>query len=286
MNFNDFSYFLFKIFEFIIKILPANFLINFIGFLGYKLDKKRKKAIQTNLNLAFSDKSEEQKKSITKQVYKNFVRNAIEVIKNKKATKEDILNKVEFENFEEVQQILKEKPVIFVTAHFGNWELLPLSLGSHITPISAIARKIDNPKLNKEIISSREKFNIKVFYKQGALKNMINSIKEKRSIGILVDQNTAKNEGIETTFFNKRVLQTPSAATLSKKFNLPIVMVFIEPTENKKWKLVVKDIFYTTDIQESVNRQSQLIEEEVKKFPNEYYWFHKRFKHFYEDLYA
>ena len=285
MNFNDFSYFLFKIFEFIIKLCPDNFLINFFGWLGYKLDNKRKKVIKTNLNLAFPEKSEEEKKAITKQVYKNFIRNAIEVIKSKSASKEDILNKVEFENFEETKEILKEKPVIFVTAHFGNWELLPLALGANITPISAIAREIDNPKLNKEIVDTREKFNIKVFYKQGALKNMINSIKENRSIGIFVDQNTAKKEGIETTFFNKKVLQTPSASTLSKKFNLPIIMVFIEPMKNGKWKLVVKDIFYTNDIQESVNKQSKLIEEEVKKFPSEYYWFHKRFKHFYENLY-
>ena len=279
MNFNDFFYYGFKFVEKSIEILPENSLINILGNAGYLLDTKRKKVIFTNLNLAFPEKSKAQKKKIAKKVYKNFARNLIEFVKNKKLSKKKLLEKVEFVGFEKLNY-----PVIFVTAHFGNWEILPIVFGSKFEKINIVYRKLDNEKLNEEIIKSRKKFNVDVIEKKGALKKLISALKRKETVGILVDQNTAANEGIETTFFGKKVLQTPSAAILSKKFNTPIAMAFALPKEDK-WQIIIKDVFYTDDIQKSVDRQSKVIEEMVRKYPDEYYWFHKKFKHFYEEEY-
>jgi len=279
MNFNDFAYYGFKGVEKAIALMPKNLLINTLGTLGYMLDNKRKKDIITNLNLAFPEKSDKEKKEITKKVYKNFARNLVEFVENKKLTKEQLLKKIEFKGFENLKY-----PVIFVTAHFGNWEILPIAFGSKFAKLNIVYRKLDNAKLNKEIVESRKRFNVDVIEKKGALKNLMLALKRKENIGILVDQNTAENEGIETTFFGKKVLQTPSAALLSKKFNIPIAMAFAVP-KNDKWEIVIKDVFYTKDIQESVNRQSKIIEEMVREYPDEYYWFHKRFKHFYEEEY-
>ncbi len=279
MNFNDLFYYGFKTTEKTIKILPKKLLINTLGNLGYLLDKKRKKDVFTNLNLAFPEKSDEEKEKIAKKVYKNFARNLAEFIENKQLTPNELLQKVEFKGFENLSY-----PVIFVTAHFGNWEILPIAFGSKFEKINIVYRKIDNEKLNEEIVKSRKKFNVGVIEKRGALKKLISALKRKETVGILVDQNTAKNEGIETTFFGKRVLQTPSAAILSKKFNIPIAMAFALP-KNNKWEILIKDVFYTNDIQKSVDRQSKVIEEMVKEYPDEYYWFHKKFKHFYEKEY-
>jgi len=280
MNFNDFSYYGFKFIEKSISLMPKKTLINTLGNLGFLLDKKRKNDICVNLNLAFGEKSKTEKKKIAKKVYKNFARNLIEFIENKKLSQKELLKKVEFKGFDKLNY-----PVIFATAHFGNWEIMPIGFGCRYSKINVVYRKIDNEKLNKEIIQSRKRFNVEMIEKTGALKKLILAIKKGENIGILVDQNTSSNEGIETTFFGKKVLQTPSAAILSKKFNIPIAMAFALP-KNDKWEIVITDIFYTKDIQESVNRQSKAIEEIVKKYPDEYYWFHKKFKHFYESEYA
>ena len=280
MNFNDFFYYGFKFVEKSVEILPKKPLINVLGNSGYLLDTKRKKDIFTNLNLAFPEKSKQEKKHIAKKVYKNFARNLVEFIENKKLSQKELLKKVEFKGFDKLSY-----PVIFATAHFGNWEIMPIGFGSRYSKINVVYRKIDNKKLNKEIIQSRKRFNVEMIEKTGALKKLILAIKKGENIGILVDQNTSSNEGIETTFFGKKVLQTPSAALLSKKFKIPIAMTFALP-KKKKWEIVIKDVFYTDDIQESVNRQSKVIEEVVKEYPEEYYWFHKRFKHFYEEEYA
>ena len=280
MNFNDFAYYGYKIVEKSISILPKKPLINTLGTLGFWLDKKRKNDICVNLNLAFPNKSNKEKKEIAKKIYKNFARNLVEFIENKKLSQKELLKKVSFKGFDDLNY-----PIIFATAHFGNWEIMPLAFGSKYSKINVIYRKLDNDKLNKEIIKSRKGFNVNMIEKTGALRKLVSVIKKGENTGILVDQNTAPNEGIETSFFGKKVLQTPSAAVLSKKFNIPIAMTFAIPKEDK-WEIIVTDIFYTKDIQESVNRQSKAIEEIVKKYPDEYYWFHKKFKHFYEEEYA
>jgi len=279
MNFKDLSYYGFKVIEKITFFLPKDFMINFLGNIGYLLDNKRKNDIWVNLNLAFPEMSIEEKNKIVKKVYKNFARNLIEFIENKRLSKEELLKKVEFIGFENIP-----KQAIYVTAHFGNWEITSLAFGAKFSHIDIVYRKIDNEKLNEEIVNSRKRFNVGVIEKKGAMKELIKSIKKGHNIGLLVDQNTAKNEGIETVFFSKKVLQSPSAAVLSKKFNLPIIMCFGLPKGNK-WQIVIKDIFYTDDIQESVNRQSKVIEDIVREYPDEYYWFHKKFKHFYEKEY-
>ncbi|GAX86801.1 Kdo2-lipid IVA lauroyltransferase [Lebetimonas natsushimae] len=279
MNFKDFSYYGYKFIEKIITFFPKEFMINFLGNLGYILDNKRKNVICVNLNLAFPEKSKEEKRKIIKKIYKNFARNLIEFIENKKISKEKLLEKIEFVGFENIP-----KQAIYVTAHFGNWEITSLSFGAKFGKIDIVYRKLDNPKLNEEVVKSRSRFNVGVIEKKGAMKELVKSIKKGHNIGLLVDQNTAENEGIETVFFNRKVLQSPSAAILSKKFNLPIVMSFAIPKGNK-WQVIVKDIFYTDDIQKSVDRQSKVFEEMIKEYPDEYYWFHKKFKHFYEEEY-
>ncbi|WP_459978829.1 lipid A biosynthesis lauroyl acyltransferase [Nautilia lithotrophica] len=274
--------------EQILKISPKfvkRYLKKLLTFLFYKFDTKRKKIVFVNLDLAYGNTlSKEQKEKIVKKVYENFINNLFEFIELSKMSKEDLAKKIEFENLEIVKNELQKGPVIFTGAHFGNWEISLLAIGAFITPVSAVVREIDNPKLNQRIRKIREKFNVKIYGKKGALKNLMRDLKNGRSIGILIDQNTAKEEGVDTIFFDKKVLQTPSAALLSKKFKIPIVMGFAEKKDDK-WAISFKEVFICEDIQSCVDKQSKIIEEEVKKYPELWYWFHRRFKHYYEDKY-
>lgn len=269
----SFSYFLYILLS-SFTILPKNVFVFIFGNLFYLIDKRRKKVIEVNKKLSGIDFD-------TKKIYLNFVKHIYENIKFSKMSVEELKNYVTFEGFENLP-----KQVIFVTAHFGNWEVMPMAVGGILDyKLSIIGRKLDDEKLNEIIVKKREKFNVKVYFREGGLRNLMKDLKQGRSVGLLVDQNTAKEEGIETKFFEKRVLQTPSAALLSKKFKIPIAMVFCEP-DGDKYKIKVVDVFMEDDIQKSVDRQSKIIEDEVRKYPEEYYWFHRRFKHFYEEEYA
>ncbi|WP_024790783.1 MULTISPECIES: lipid A biosynthesis lauroyl acyltransferase [unclassified Lebetimonas] len=288
MNFKDLSYYGFNMLEFIIKYTPmpfVDFLKKILLFSVYHLDNKRKKVICINLNLAYGNTlSKEKKEEITKKVYENFINNLFEFIELSFISKEELRKRIEFKNLDKIKEYLNKGPVIFSGAHFGNWEIATSAIGAFVTPISAVVRNIDNPKLNEKIKRTREKFGVRIYNKKGALKKLMRDLKNNKSIGILVDQNTAENEGVETVFFGKKVLHTPSACLLSKKFKIPIVMGFVEK-EKDKWIIDFKEIFYADDIKKCVDKQSKIIEEEVKQYPELWYWMHRRFKHFYENEY-
>jgi KDO2-lipid IV(A) lauroyltransferase len=228
--------------------------------------------------------SDEEKRKFAKKVYENFVYNIFEIIKNRNITKEKLLKKVEFVGLEKVRKYL-DKPVVFISAHYGNWEMMPLIIGGILEiPITVVVRDLDNPVLNKYIKSNREKFNIKTVDKKGALKKLIKAVKEGRSVGLFVDQNTAKNEGEDVEMFGLKALHTPSAALIAKKFDLPIIPVFIQ-RYGDKYKIIFKEPIFEKDVKKSVQAQSDVIEEMIKQKPDEWYWFHRRFKHYYEDRY-
>lgn len=261
-----------------------NFLVNLIANFLYLIDKRRKKVVFTNLDLVFPDMPQSEKIKIAKKVYKNLVYNLFEMIRNRNITPEILSKKVEFVGYEKIKKYL-DKPVIFISAHYGNWEIMPLVLGGVLKiPMTVVVRDLDNEFLNKFFKSNREKFNIKTINKKGALKGLMKSLKEGRSVGIFVDQNTAKNEGEDVEMFGLKALHTPSAALLAKKFDVPIIPVFIQ-REGNKYKMIFKEPILEKDIKKSVQLQSDVIEEMIKEKPEEWYWFHRRFKHYYEDRY-
>jgi len=260
------------------------FLVKLIANFLYLIDKRRKKVVFTNLDLVFPDMNEDEKIKLAKQVYYNLVYNIFEMIKNRNITKEKLKEKVEFVGLERVKKYF-DKPVIFMTAHYGNWEIMPLAVGGLLNlPITLVVRNLDNQFLDNFFRNNREKFDIKTINKKGALKGLMKAIKEGRNIGILVDQNTAKNEGLDVEMFGLKALHTPSAALLAKKFDIPIIPVFIQ-REGDKYKIIFKEPILEKDTQKSVQLQSKVIEEMIKQKPEEWYWFHRRFKHYYEDKY-
>ena len=126
---------LYRFFKFIFTVTPAFLLdpfLNFIAFLFYKFDAKHTKIIRANLNFAYAEElTAEQKEQIIKDTYQNYAKFAVNFIKNQNASKEKILEKVEFKNLEIFQNALASgRPIIVQTAHYGQWELFSLAMAA------------------------------------------------------------------------------------------------------------------------------------------------------------
>jgi KDO2-lipid IV(A) lauroyltransferase len=261
-----------------------NFLVKLVASLWFFFDKRRKKVIYTNLDLVYPDMSDGEKTKFAKKIFENVVFNLFELIKNRGISKEKLSQKVEFVGLDKVKKYF-DKPVVFISAHYGNWEMMPLILGGLLEiPMTVVVRNLDNKFLNNFFKTNRERFNIETIDKKGALKGLMKAIKEGRSVGIFVDQNTAKSEGLDVEMFGLKALHTPSAALLAKKFDVPIIPVFIQ-REGKNYKIIFKEPILEKDVQKSVQLQSKVIEEMIKEKPEEWYWLHRRFKHYYEEKY-
>ena len=283
--------------KFLIFILPSslrNLLAKFLAFAFMKLKKKRFHVVMTNLNLAFGEtKTKEEKLEIAKKCYYNFAKYlGINFILNQNTTKQKILKQVVFKNEHFLLDAMKSgRPIIVTTAHFGQWEIFGLAVAAHFGPSSVLGRKLDSSVMDKILRANRAQFDVELIDKDGGAKDILKALKARRIVGILVDQNTAPKDGIKVQFFGKDVLHTPAASVLAQKTNALIINAFIyQKGENLNEICFEEPIDISTfDKEEAVQKATQMqcsaCEEMVRASPEEYFWFHQRFKRFYENEY-
>ena len=283
--------------KFLIFILPSslqNMLAKFLAFAFMKLKKKRFHIVMTNLDLAFGEtKTKEEKLEIAKKCYYNFAKYlGINFILNQNTTKQKILKQVVFKNEHFLLDAMKSgRPIIVTTAHFGQWEIFGLAVAAHFGPSSVLGRKLDSSVMDKILRANRAQFDVELIDKNGGAKNILKALKARRIVGILVDQNTAPKDGIKVQFFGKDVLHTPAASVLAQKTNALIINAFIyQKGENLNEICFEEPIDISTfDKEDAVQKATQMqcsaCEEMVRARPEEYFWFHQRFKRFYENEY-
>ena len=283
--------------KFLIFILPSSFqkmLAKFLAFAFMKLKKKRFHVVMTNLDLAFGEtKTKEEKLEIAKKCYYNFAKYlGINFILNQNTTKQKILKQVVFKNEHFLLDAIRSgRPIIVTTAHFGQWEIFPLAVAAHFGPSSVLGRKLDSSVMDKILRANRAQFDVELIDKDGGAKDILKALKARRIVGILVDQNTAPKDGIKVQFFGKDVLHTPAASVLAQKTNALIINAFIyQKGENLNEICFEEPIDISTfDKEDAVQKATQMqcsaCEEMVRARPEEYFWFHQRFKRFYENEY-
>ena len=283
--------------KFLIFILPSSLqkmLAKFLAFAFMKLKKKRFHIVMTNLDLAFGEtKTKEEKLEIAKKCYYNFAKYlGINFILNQNTTKQKILKQVVFKNEHFLLDAIRSgRPIIVTTAHFGQWEIFGLAVAAHFGPSSVLGRRLDSSVMDKILRANRAQFDVELIDKDGGAKDILKALKARRIVGILVDQNTAPKDGIKVQFFGKDVLHTPAASVLAQKTNALIINAFIyQKGENLNEICFEQPIDISTfDKEDAVQKATQMqcsaCEEMVRAKPEEYFWFHQRFKRFYENEY-
>ena len=282
-----------KIFYFIqALVIYFLFLIGFI--LGIKLSRiffanlfslfgpffRSRKVIDTNLNIFLPNISVEKKNEIISNMWKNYGKTFIEYIFLKKIKKQE--HSIEIEDEANLSDIIKKKhPVIFVSGHFANFELMSMTIVNKNIKLATIYRPLNNIFLNPFMEFLRRKYVCKNQIKKGinGVRKAIEYIKQDYSIALMIDQRVS--EGKNINFFGKSALTTTLPAQLAEKFNLKIIPVFIERTNNNKFKIKFfkhidpKDYKSKLDISSKLN---EILESMISKNPNQWIWTHNRWK--------
>ena len=288
--------------RFFVKIAPKCVLKGFLKSLAstfYHLDKKHTNIMRVNLKMCFATLKDDEIERLIKKNYYNFALFGAEFLLNQNTTKEQILSKISFENEELFNSVLSQnRPIIVQTAHYGNWELFSLAMAARYGAVSIIGRALDSAKMNEILSTNRTRFDIKLIDKKSAVKQALKALNNRRLLGILVDQNTAKNEGLECEFFSHKIMHTHAASVFASKSGAIIIPAFIERNESKDDSF--KIVFYEPiDMQVlsqnhskeealrlATQAQSDATAAQISKKPDEYFWMHKKFKCFYKDSYA
>lgn len=287
------AFWLFKLFVTKLPKSLLRILIHTFATIGYLIDTKHNKIAKVNLDLAFEDRmSNEEKTQIIKKCYKNLLYLLKEFILNQTISKEDLLKKITFHNEHIYDDVIQKKQgVIFLTAHYGSWELLSLAMGAKFGPMSIIGRKLDSVAMNAILEKNRQRFNITLLEKKGAMRGMLKALQKGENVGLLVDQNTADQEGILISFFGKSARHTPAAAQFSKKMNVTIIPTFMTTNDYEHFDITLYDPILPPQnddekaIIDSVQAQANITQQVIEKKPDEWFWFHRRWKNQYEELY-
>jgi Kdo2-lipid IVA lauroyltransferase/acyltransferase len=241
---------------------------------------KSKKIIENNLNIFSKKISIQEKKSIIKNMWKNYGMTFIEYIFLNNFRKNSMHIKIDGEN--NLNKLIdKKKPVIFISGHFSNFELMSMEITKKGIKLATIYRPLNNYFLNPLMEYLRKKYVCKNQIKKGikGVRDAINYINKDFSIALMIDQRVS--EGLKINFFNKPALTTTLPAQLAIKYNLSIIPVFIERIENDNFRIEFQNEINSgnfKDKTELTKKLNQTLEEMIKKNPNQWIWTHNRWK--------
>lgn len=183
----------------------------------------------------------------------------------------DILKKIKSEN----------KPVIFISGHFNNFELMAMIIEKNGINLSAIYRPLNNIFLNKVMERIRKNYICKNQIKKGlsGSREMLKAFNSGSSVAIMIDQRVS--EGRKIPFFNKIALTTTIPAQLVKRFNCKIIPVHIERYKNYYFKATFSnplEFSDTSNLDDITLQLNSWLEKMILKNPTQWIWTHKRWK--------
>lgn len=282
------EYIVVSIFMGLVRLMPYRWSLwlgSGLGALVFKSWRKRRQITLHNLARVFPDKSSAEIRNIAIQVYRNIGKTLIEFIVAGAWSKDRLLAQVSFEGREHLDAALtKGKGVVFLGAHFGNWELLGIALTAMGYKVNVIARPLDNPLLDKVVNSIRSKFGTWIIANSNSIKDVIRVLRKNESIGILMDQNLYENATF-VDFFGELAATTPIIPLLAQKTGVPVIPVRMLRLNNNRFKLVIDpEIEFNAipDRQEYVRVNTRLCNEVIERWikldPDQWFWVHNRWK--------
>ena len=244
---------------------------------------RSKKIIIKNLSIAFPNFNENEKKQILKGMWINYGRIFAEYMFIKNFRQGSIGERnINIENQYILENVKKDtKPVIFISGHFNNFELMAMQIEKLGIDLAAVYRPLNNKFLNPLMESIRKKYICKKQIKKGisGTKELLLNFKKGTSIALMIDQRVS--EGIRVDLFNEKALTTTIPAQFIKKFGAKIIPVHIERINVEKFNITFQDpIKFSKDsnIESITYKLNNILEEMIKKNPSQWIWSHNRWK--------
>jgi KDO2-lipid IV(A) lauroyltransferase len=220
------------------------------------------------------------------KVYLHFGQMFFEVPHILKLDRDNLDDYVIFEQEENLlEAAAKGKGVFVLTAHFGNWELMSAAMSLHCGPGAVVVRPIDFAPLDRLVSMMRSRFGTEAIPKQRAMRRLMSAIREGKMIGILLDQNVDWYEGAFVKFLGRWACTNKGLALMALKTGTPVIPTFSVRHEDGRYRVVFeKEIALVRtgdkvrDLEENTALFTQAIERYVLKYPDQWFWFHRRWK--------
>lgn len=271
--------------------------VKFLSLLFKIFDRRRGRDCMTNLHLAFGDSlSPVEKKQILNRCYDNFAFVILNAARLICMSKEKYIAKFRVHNENLISDLIKNGNFVFITAHYGDWEGTARYVAHKHKEIilSVVGRLTQFDSVNNLMEKSRQKFGAKFLDRRGVGRKLVTLLKDKKNIiGLVIDQNMALGEGIWVRFFGREVAHTTVASTLARRYKIPIICAYMHLSVDYS----VYDLYFEkvcdciisndskADIEAMTQIQSDFTERIIRQKVDEWFWFHRRFKGKYREIY-
>ena len=259
-----------------------------LSFLFCDILRVRGKLVDTNLSHAFPELSKKERKEIARQMWTHLFLMVAEVAHGPRQMHGlNWWRNVRIENGSKMFAALQaDRPMILITAHFGNFEMGGYILGLLGYPTFSVARKLDNPYLNDFISSFRGQTGQYIIDKNEGYEDILTVLGQNGVMAFLADQSAGK-KGAWINFFNRPASAYKAMALLSMQYDAPIFICFATRTDDRPMHFTMRmvDSLDPRELPPDVSTVQQItqwhasrLEEQIRLAPNQYWWLHNRWK--------
>ena len=270
-----------------------DFLVKALAALWYRLDRRHREIVRRNLAFAYgAELPGEERERLAREVFVSYVRFAWEMVILLLAPQSYVKKRVVILGEENYVEALKRgRGLVAVAAHAGNWEYTVMGYGLNYRRVAVVARELDHPLGRRLARYLRERGGNWMVNKQRGLKDIFAHLNQNRVVGIVIDQNTADQEGVLVDFFGQPARTTPIAALLARR-GVPVLPSLSRRLPDGRHLLVFfpelpfeKTADPEADIHRHLTCQNQVIEAWVRQEPAQWLWLHRRWKNQFPELY-
>jgi KDO2-lipid IV(A) lauroyltransferase len=265
-----------------------------LGLLIYLADSFHRHIVQRNIRFASPEWSFRDARVLSKRMFQQLGITLLETIQTAYLSREQIIGK--FEAVEGCQHVIEAlnrgKGLVMVSAHLGSWELALQFFNCYFqTPLLGVAKKMHSELVERWIYGMRTRLGNQILYKKNALPEISQTLRRGGVTGLLIDMSRRK-DGVEIKFFGKRATATPAAALIGLRYKIPVIPAFCIRRPDGRLTFHVEppiEIQKTGDLRVDLQVNTQLmtnvVERMVREYPEQWFWFQRRWKDFYPQLY-
>ena len=267
--------------------------INKLAGLWYRLDSRHRRITLRNLEFAYGPElTPAAREHLAREVFRQFVLFGWETLELLLAPLSYFRRQVILLGQEHLAAALAQgRGAIAIAAHAGNWEYTVMGYGLQYGPEVVVGRELDHPLARHLARYLRERAGNRMIAKQRGLKEILRHLKQNHTVGIVIDQNTAAEEGLLVDFFGRPARTTPVAALLARR-GVPVLPTPSRRLPDGRHLMVIfppipmeKTGDTQADIKRHLELQSRAIEAWVRAEPSQWLWLHRRWKNQFPEIY-
>ena len=277
---------------FLLKCFPVRWNYATFGLMAdvfYRVSKRHRLRAQRHVRLSFPEFSEDEVHRVARESLRNMFYLLLEVAFTPRLVKpHNWARRIRLKNMSRTIELLlrHDQPLLMLTGHFGNWEVVGYSMAALGFPSYAVARLLDNPYLNDYVLGFRQRQGMTILDKRGATTMIPSLLDNNEAVSFIADQDAGRR-GLFVNFFGRKASTYKSIALLAMQHEIPVIVGYgrrlgrdfrfeigvedvIEPAD---WKDLDDPMTYITQ------RYTKALEDVIRRDPEQYLWIHRRWKH-------